>query len=186
MTFGQGCTRRAVRQTVDDLPKLDVHRLYRAGLLPAGTRLVLAVGGEEQTIGLARRPGTLGGEVVLFCCPRCESRRGHLYLRAGTFACRACYRLTYATKLEHVPALLLRARALRRRIGAENLQPFSPLPPRAPRRGWAALNYDKLAGEIAACEVAVIGALAALNDAADKRRKGYRRDRHKRGRIDDA
>jgi hypothetical protein len=38
------------------LPKLDVHRLYRAGLLPPGTRLVLKAGGQEQTIGLARRP----------------------------------------------------------------------------------------------------------------------------------
>src|SRR5262249_43810179 len=156
-------TSRLARHYLDDQRLIDIHRLHRARALPPGTtttwqwsdgfvmvvraelaRLALTIdGGFEQAVRLARRTGTLGGQVVLFHCPRCESRRWHLYLGGGAVACRGCLGLRYASRHTWWAPSLVRARRLRRRLGAD-LMPFSLLPPRAPRRGWAALMYDRI------------------------------------------
>jgi hypothetical protein len=178
---------RVPRQTdprpLDAFPKINVHRLEASGdLVPGASRIVVAIGTEAQAISLVRLPGTRGGDYALFLCG-CGQRRRDLYLKAGCFACRHCHNLDYASRHTWTtPTALLRARRLRQRIGAASLQPFTPLPPR-PRWRSASLKHDKLAAEIARCEAAALGALAALNEAADKRRKGMRREQHRHGKC---
>jgi hypothetical protein len=185
---------RSTRQTVDDQRVIRVHALHRVGAFRNGMvttwtwppDLVVTVrardacaeftfGDQTAVVRVVSLPGTLGGAWSTFECPRCDRRTWNLYLRAGALACRRCHRLTYASKLEHIPAAMLRARALRRRLGAENLQPFTALPPRASRRGRAALKYDRLAAEIARCEGAVLGLLSDLSTIVERQAKRTRR-----------
>jgi hypothetical protein len=159
---------RTSRQTVDDLPVIDVHRLRREGVIrPGATTVTLAINGVRQTIRLALRPGSLGGEVALLYCPACHSKRWHLYVRDGAIGCRGCLRLGWSRHWCRSGSVVSRIRRLRRKLGA-SLVPLSPLPPRAPRRGRAALRYDRLAREIAAAECMVLAALARTIAATER------------------
>ena len=130
-------------QTVDRVPRLDIHAVARnRGLVPGvitrwrcqdGARKVTTVaarveffkllisvdGGAEVPIELATLPNHLGGSRNLMVCGGCGVRRWHLYIRNGTVACRQCHGLRYSCRHEgrRNPKLLqaskLRARLVR-------------------------------------------------------------------------
>jgi hypothetical protein len=196
-----------VRKLTDDVPSLNVHHLSHAGCLVSGTvsrwvwadttiilraeaaRLVLTIGGHEVVVPIAWFPGMLGGEWPLFHCPRCNRRTWHLYLvdHEPSPICRLCGRVGYATNLERSPTLW-RVRRLRRQLGCTDLRPFSPLPPRGAKRGWAALEYATVKASIMAAECRVIVAIDRMAAAAERRKQAHERQqrRRQRGRDPDA
>jgi hypothetical protein len=152
---------RTARQTVDDLPRLDLGRMRRQGLVRSGsTTIVLAVNGAEQTLRLGVRPGELGGEIVKWLCPRCGAGRRHLYVRDGKVGCRGCLQLGYAGRWLRGMSAMAPIRRLREKLGADPV-PFSPLPPRKGRVGRNAARYDRLALAIQVAEGRALGALDA-------------------------
>jgi len=54
----------------------------------------------EANLLLVSRPQPFGGRRWWWKCPRCDRRRGGLFL-AGGWACRRCLRLTYRSQREH-------------------------------------------------------------------------------------
>jgi hypothetical protein len=160
-------------RTVDDLPRIEIRQLRREGAIPPGAGSVMvAVNGVPQTIALAWRPGSLGlGEIVELSCARCRSRRRHLYLQDGTFACRACLQLGYPGRLNRSVPVVFHIRRLRRKLGASPA-PLSPLPSRKGRVGTAARQYDRLVAEIARLESELLCDLGSLT-AKLERHDGY-------------
>ena len=171
----------------DDVPRLNVHAL--AGALHDGAashwawadttvtmraepaRLVLTIGGRDMVVPIEWIPGTTGGEWPLFRCPRCDRRRGHLYLAGAgdAIVCRVCLRLVYCTTHSKSPAPWL-ARRLRRKLGPG---------PRPSRGGRAAVWYDRLA---TAASVNEVRALAGLT--AEIEREKVRHERQQQCRRD--
>jgi hypothetical protein len=175
-----------MRSVVEDQPAIGVHHLHRAGALYpgvttkwdwAGGVVEICAHGDCAVIGGHEVPmrwhaGTLGGSWPSWQCPRCGRGAYLLYPIGGHgLACRLCGRLAHATAYSRSPAPW-QVRRLRRRLGAD-LQPFTPLPPRPARGGWAALAYDKIAAEIAACEAHALAALDGMNTALERRKKPY-------------
>src|SRR4051794_3748627 len=127
---------------IEDQPRLDVHRLYRAGALlgggiseggwagqrvtirAQGTCITVTISGRDTKILLVWLPGTLGGTWPSARCPQCDRRLWHLYLVGGVLGCRKCLELDHATRIRWSPAAWQALRA-RRLIGADSLQPFS-------------------------------------------------------------
>jgi hypothetical protein len=97
-------------------------------------------------------------------CPRCGSRRRHLYLLE--LACRISLGLDYACRHGFTRRLRIisHIRRWRRMIGA-NQAPFSPIPrnPRGRRR------YQGRVRLIRAAEQMLLGQVAEINDAAERR-----------------
>ena len=120
--------------------------------LSDGVRLTYSIGGEAEPqrvddhVSLQRRPCRFGGARAFFCCPRCGSFVLSLYLGGGRFTCRACGRLTYASRRERARDRHLRAaNKLRSRLGGE-AGAVGDLPPR-PKGMWRR-TYDRLSAEI--------------------------------------
>jgi hypothetical protein len=96
-----------------------VFRLRREGIIrPGAASALLEVAGIEVTIPLAIRPGTLGGEVILFQCPHCSSRRWYLYVLDGKVRCQDCFQAGWATHWCRGTAAAARVRRLQRRLEA--------------------------------------------------------------------
>jgi hypothetical protein len=160
-----------ISRFIDGLPSIGVYQLLREGTVrPSDTVVRLKVDGVAHTLVLKR--GLCG---VLFCCPRCNSARWHLYPDAGSLACRACLRLIYPQHLAY------RIRRLRRQLGASEV-PLSPLPLRKGLRGWKALRYDRLTAMIKAFEARAVTALDRSIDQGMKVRDRQQRQ-HKRDAV---
>jgi hypothetical protein len=73
----------------------------------------------EHRIPITRTPLRLGGSRPWFQCPKCHKRRELLFMVDATFACRRCYRLTYASTRE-MPGCrkAMVARQIRAMLGA--------------------------------------------------------------------
>lgn len=111
-----------------------------------------------QLINVAYTACRFGGSRPYFVCPRCSSRRLHLYGAGKYFYCRDCAQLTYQSRRERVrDRMLRRAQDLRERLGA-SLTLRSPLPPRPKHMRRA--TYDKLVSDIRDAEAAVYCELA--------------------------
>ncbi len=68
-------------------------------------------------IRLTRTECNYGGERVWFLCPHCGKRSAILYLTSGTFACRHCSKLAYASQSEDAISRLWRKqRKIERRL----------------------------------------------------------------------
>jgi hypothetical protein len=98
---------------------------------------------------LVSRPQPFGGRRWWWACPRCRQCRGGLFLSAG-WACRTCYRLTYASRREdtwHRAERRLRTLALRLGVPRDELRDWTgqQCPEKPPRMRWA--TYDRIADE---------------------------------------
>jgi len=121
-----GAGRPRERFTVEQFRSIDVRRFDREGLLRPGvwtwwwrdaesgeTTASIRVLGGEQSIELHYQVGErvfsprviidrtacgYGGSRAWFLCPVCFARRAILYAAGGTFACRACHGLVYASQ----------------------------------------------------------------------------------------
>jgi hypothetical protein len=140
-------SRYGAKSTTDDYRTLDVRRLVRTGLLKPGhwgrwqwtrnggavasiqmraehSRVILIYnhsrGGDEQyPVRIERTACHLGGSRAWFICPAlgCGRRVAVLY-GSGTFACRHCHQLAYASSREDVgDRAMRRADRLRARLG---------------------------------------------------------------------
>ena len=103
-----------------------------------GNRLTIS----GQPIDIGRTPCRFGGYRLWFRC-FCGRYVSAIYSpNGGRWACRHCYRLTYATR-QAIPRdrQLLRAQRIRRRLGgsANMLEPFPPKP-----KGMHRRTYDRL------------------------------------------
>lgn len=54
----------------------------------------------SQSLAVVQSPRHVGGSRMLFDCPRCPSKRQHLYLIRSRFICRDCAGLTYKVRRE--------------------------------------------------------------------------------------
>jgi hypothetical protein len=169
------------RPPVEDLPRIDIHRMRREGLVgPGATAITIVANGIKQTLRLGVRRGEFGGEIVLLHCPRCDSRRWHVYVLEGEVGCRGCLRLIHACSLGRGMSAMAPIRRLREKLGADPV-PFSPLPPRKGRVGRNAALYDRLASAI---QVAEGRALAALDAATARGVRVCERERQRRNTVD--
>jgi hypothetical protein len=96
----------------------------------------------DQAIDLARAPCRFGGYRLWFRCS-CARHVSTLYSPSGRpWACRHCYRLTYATR-QAIPRdrHLMRAQGIRQRLGGSRnmLDPFPPKP-----KGMHWRRYDRM------------------------------------------
>ena len=106
-----------------------------------------------------------GVKRAFYVCPKCGRRCRHIYL--DYMACRICAKLDYASRHRYrtVPGYN-RLLSLRAKIGAE-LAPFTPLPTLSPQ----ATRKRKIAAEIGELEARLIGHLAGINNALERRIK---------------
>jgi hypothetical protein len=90
---------------------------------------------DGTTITLDRVAVRLGGRRLYLRCPSCRSRRTDLYRIDGSFRCRRCAGLTYASTRESpIFRALRRVRKFRALLdGSDACDPF---PARPPRMGW--------------------------------------------------
>jgi hypothetical protein len=99
-------------------------------------------------------------------CPRCESRRRHLYL--PELVCRVCLHLDYQSRHQgrRVPGLT-HAIILRRRVKAD-LRPFAPLPHSQSKR------KQRIIAQIKKHEGRMLKHLAGINESLARhiKRKG--------------
>lgn len=65
----------------------------------------------RERLDISRTACKLGGSRAWFHCPRCRRRVAKLHLRGGSFACRACQRLTYASQSDGLVGRLWRQQA---------------------------------------------------------------------------
>jgi hypothetical protein len=159
---------------VEHRGRLDSFWLNRIGaLVGEGTVTQLKIGGRGSQL-VARGANLLvdGNPIALdftdwnlawFLCPRCGQRCRHVYL--PELACRKCLKLDYSSRHRHrsVPGLA-RLKWLRRLIGVDE-RPFAPLPER-PRHH---LRYNRIAEEIRALEVGLVGHLGEINQVLERR-----------------
>jgi hypothetical protein len=166
---------RSSRQTIEDLPRINVRELCRqAGSLPS-ERLVLKIGGVEHVIRLHVRPGELGGTIVQGAfCPRCNACRLHLYVRGGVIGCRdkGCLDLGWSRHWERGVSVMSLIRRARRKLNAD-LMPLSPLPARPFYGGRAAARHDKLVREIIRLESELLAGLDGLTAKLDRHGYGH-------------
>jgi hypothetical protein len=92
-------------------------------------------GGDEKKLRLDHRYSAtnFGGQRLWFACPGCYRSCGILYFGAGTFRCRQCFRITYASQYDRRherprrKAAKIRAR-LGQITGAPDCEAFPPKP----------------------------------------------------------
>jgi hypothetical protein len=96
-------------------------------------------------------------------CPRCRSRRRHLYL--PEIACRVCLDLRYSCRhgVTRRLRILVHIARWRRLIGA-NPKPFSPIK----RNPHGRRRYQDRVRLIRLAEGMLLGQLAEINDAAER------------------
>lgn len=96
-----------------------------------------------QRIPILSTPCRFGGHRQWFGCPCCGGRVAILYMRVGSFACRKCHRLVYASQSEDEIGRLRRRQAkLERRVTWPGPRP----------RGMHTTTRDKLLERIFDCE----------------------------------
>jgi hypothetical protein len=151
------------RRTVEQTHSIEIGALQRYGYLSAPKQgsLIWRWGGEitgtariecdgtqlkirNQLIHIGRMLCRFGGHRLWFVCV-CGRHVSALYSPNGRpWACRHCYRLTYATR-QAIPRdrHLLRAQRVRRRLGgsANMLEPFPPKPKGMHRRTYERLRH---------------------------------------------
>lgn len=161
--------------------RLDVRELARRKLLGGVSctwRWSNTVTGEELgSIGITTRPGAarlnyssggvlvcqdirisetvchFGGTRPWFQCPRCGRRVGVLFLRSGTFMCRHCGRVAYASQSQDdMGRAWIKQRKLERRLGVDWGRP----------KGMHHATYERIFSGIMACEEARDAALCLL------------------------
>lgn len=131
-----GAGRRPERRKLETCCWLDIGSLRRAGALGAdgegeiawrngdqvsyrhsqGQLLISPSNGRVQTFKLPRTPCHFGGERVWIECT-CGGRVAKLFLASGSFACRRCHRLAYAsTSMDYIDRLWWRQEKLERRL----------------------------------------------------------------------
>ena len=160
--YGSGGWNATGRPTTDDLLRLDVNRLNKAGALRPGwtgtcqwsnqevrvvTRadgLVLSNAGAAEEVLVLWEDCGFGGRRPFFCCPGCGERTLHLY-RLRHFRCRTCHGLSYGSQRERESdRAQRRANRIRRSLGGEpGWHNFSPKP-----RGMHRRTYLRLMTEI--------------------------------------
>ena len=121
-------------------------RIWRWGSEITGTARIEWNGTQlqirNQLIHIGRTPCRFGGHRLWFVCV-CGRHVSALYSPNGRpWACRHCYRLTYATR-QAIPRdrQLLRAQRIRHRLGGSRnmLEPFPPRP-----KGMHRRTYERL------------------------------------------
>ena len=107
-----------------DYQRKAVRQGWRAtdGIQPIVARLPY---GLAQELHIWTRPGTLGGVVWYFVCPRCAQRRRKLYRpiseSGARYACRVCHRLRYQTqRIDRRERLKHRVWKIERRMGGKD------------------------------------------------------------------
>jgi len=83
---------RTTRPSTDECPALDVRKL---NLQPHQTELIL----KGHTIQIVHTRMHFGGSRPWFICSGCQERRAILYI--GTFTCRTCAKLAYASPRDY-------------------------------------------------------------------------------------
>ncbi len=107
-----------------------------------------------------------------FACPVCARRTRFMYLR-DTIACRRCHRLDWAVRhINRSMPSAARAVRLRRRLGCEDLRPFSPLPAR--RRGRNKAFHDALVRQLQNEEAHLVAYLGSIVYDLNRRLRGRR------------
>ena len=142
--FGSGRERGRGRLfTTDDVQRYDVRSVARRLRIEPGRGLALPDhAGRPQWIALEWTPCGYGGSRPWARCPGCGRRIGVLYRLHGTWRCRVCHDLAYAsTRLPDTARLVRRARVWRTRFGlrADVLEPLTwrDKPPRMWDRTFA-------------------------------------------------
>lgn len=137
----------------------------------------------EQPVELTFTACYLGGRRPWFLCPRCARRVAKLFL-AGTFTCRRCVGLPYASQGETVyDRAARRADKVRRRLGGRpgGEEPFPPRP-----RWMRHRTYERLRdAEAQFRDLADEGSLVAMQGLM-ARPSGQRRSRASNGGFWDA
>ena len=83
----------------------------------------------RQAVRIERTPCRYGGDRPWFACPLCRGRVAVLFCFAGSFRCRACHGLAYAsTREDRAKRVLRKANRLRAKLGGEPA--FGVTPPR--------------------------------------------------------
>ncbi len=130
----------------------DGHPAGQISLVAEEERVVLVyrvrwMGGEwrdmQQPVRLTWTPCHFGGRRPWFVCPHCGRRVGIIYAAdSGSFLCRQCCGLAYASQRESpLERLRRRVKALRRRLrGSEGV--FTPFPERP--NGMHHQTYSRL------------------------------------------
>ena len=154
----EGSGRRPERRKLETCCWLSIASLRRAGALGVdgegeiawsngaqvsyrhsqGQLLIPSPGGGLQAFKLARTPCHFGRERVWIECS-CGSRVSKLFLACGSFACRRCHGLAYAsTSLDYIDRLWWKQEKLERRLGPNLGRP----------RGMHQATYERLKAEI--------------------------------------
>lgn len=95
-----------------------------------------------QWLGLTYSSCHFGGERPWWQCAQCDRRVALLYERSGSWACRHCHQLHYASQSERGHDRAIRqANKLRRRLG---WQPGPALPPGDRPKGMHRRTFDHL------------------------------------------
>jgi hypothetical protein len=100
-------------ETGEELGSINLHRT------PDALRLTFTWRSQpiEQRVALESTPCNYGGTPTWLRCPRCQKRIAVLFLRAGHFMCRQCWRIAYASQSDDVfGASLRRERRLARKL----------------------------------------------------------------------
>jgi hypothetical protein len=161
---GQGCrpSRSSGKLTVDACQSIDVRDWSRQGLLNPHVSLFSDGGlyltrrqdrldlsyhdhGElrRDFIRLTSTPCPYGGRRLWFLCPTmaCRRRVAKLYLRDGSFRCRGCHRLAYASQREaRCYQAMNRAHKIQQRLGGPPGFAY-PFPPKPKGMHWR--TYDR-------------------------------------------
>lgn len=168
--FGSGGWNATGRPTTGELPRLDVNRLNKLGMLRAGysgvlnwtdrireMRMSIKTGpdcislhnarhgcGQIDEIWITWESCRFGGRRPFFFCPDCGRRVLQLY-RLGHFACRTCHDLTYQSQRERESDRAQR-RANRIRVSLGGEPGWRNLPPRP--KGMHLRRYQSQVFEI--------------------------------------
>jgi hypothetical protein len=165
---------RSYRMMADGLPRVDIFKLNREGLLGVEAPSIML--GKVQ-VSLDWEAVNFGSARPWFLCPTCTTRRRFLWLYDGRIGCTACLGLAYASPCRRWAGSLplRRAARLRRRLGVDE-RPFSALPPKPRgRRGRPAGSWGDIVQEIRLCEREALGAIGPahavlMRQAHDTRR----------------
>lgn len=187
--YGSGGWNASGRPTTEDLLRIDVNRWNRQGRLRDGAwwvlhwrqggneylaearcrrdvieiRQILPVSGQVDAMMVIWEACRFGGRRPFFICPGCGDHVLHLY-RYGSFQCRKCHALTYASQRERESdRAQRRAGKIRRRLGGKaGWENFVPRP-----KGMHARTYERLTDRI--------GEADAITTEYARKRFGLRR-----------
>jgi hypothetical protein len=175
MTRNGGYPRLTVEELAADC--LDVHEMYRAGLLKdrsvtlrpllrwpkietlRADRFVIQVNFCNQVvpqyIHITWTGCFYGGARPWFFCAHCRKRAARIFLGMGGYFCRGCLgNPAYESQLRNEKSRdYLRAYRLRERLGGS--RPLDPIPPR-PFRMWRR-TYNRICAEIERLERPLLG-----------------------------